>query len=86
MEIKKLGWGTDKDGHKYAYVGDLLISYIFKPWIFKKYSVQIGLSINFEVNELDYINKTFKTEEDAMQYVEDWWNDIVNKITRRLKK
>jgi len=79
--IKKLKWITNEYDHRIACVGNLLISYIFKPWLSRRYTVQIGLSTNFDVYELNYINKKFKTEEEAVLYVEAWWNTVVIRMT-----
>ena len=77
----------DVDG-QYAIVGNMVIADFFMPSIEKlkrkkkrKYHVRTtGLSYN---NHLLYTGDLFGNKEDAREFVEKWWNNIINHITTK---
>ena len=66
---------------KYAIVGDLMIAIFFIPSIEKLFGKRYNMKLGMGENNMEWINRKFKTEEEAILYVEDWWEDIVKNIT-----
>ena len=79
--MKKITWvDFDNMNGKYAMVGKLKIASIHIPDVEKFFKDENKYSLYYGVEKLKYYGK-YETSEQAMEIVEDWWNEFINKVS-----